>query len=162
LTHEEKVILYLLAAKLKRPCVAVEIGSFVGNSACFIALGLGGGDRLYCVDTWNNDAMDDPALPPRDTFSDFSRNVRDFRQTIVTLRGTSVTVAKSFKEPIDLLFIDGDHSYEGCLKDWQSWSGYLAPDAVVVFHDIGWAEGVIKVVKGHVSPRAKKEVRVPN
>ena len=59
LTDEEKVILYILASKLKRPCTAVEIGSFLGSSACFIALGLSKNGRLYCVDTWLNDAMDE-------------------------------------------------------------------------------------------------------
>ena len=88
LTNEEKVALYILASRLKSPCVAVEIGSFLGSSACFIALGLGHSGRLYCVDTWKNDAMDDPALTLRDTFSVFMENVRDFQRVIVPLRET--------------------------------------------------------------------------
>jgi predicted O-methyltransferase YrrM len=161
LTSEEKVLLYVLASKLKQPSVAVEIGSFLGSSATFIALGLRHKGQLYCVDTWNNDAMDESA-PPRDTFADFTKNVHDFRQTIVPLRGTSVSVSNTFARKIDLLFIDGDHSYDGCLNDWLSWNRYLAPGAVVAFHDIGWAEGVIKVVKEHVSPRSKRELHVRN
>jgi predicted O-methyltransferase YrrM len=162
LTHEEKVTLYFLASKLKRSSIAVEIGSFLGNSACFLALGLGRKGRLYCVDTWKNDAMDDPSLPPRDTFDEFFRNTRDFRKIIVPLRGTSISVAESFDARIDLLFIDGDHSYRGCLKDWVSWRPFLAPSATVVFHDIGWAEGVMKVVRERVSPIVKREVHMKN
>jgi predicted O-methyltransferase YrrM len=162
LTIEEKLTLYLLASKLKRSSIAVEIGSFLGSSACFIALGLNRGGRLYCVDTWNNDAMDDPTLPPRDTFADFQRNTQDLRRIIVPLRGASISVAEVFDARIDLLFIDGDHSYDGCLNDWVSWRRFLAPCAIVAFHDIGWADGVIKVVREHVSPRAKREVCMSN
>jgi predicted O-methyltransferase YrrM len=161
LTTEEKLTLYLLASKLKRSSIAVEIGSFLGSSACFIALGLSRGGQLYCVDTWNNVAMDDPDLP-RDTFADFQRNTRDFRGIIVPLRGASISVAEAFNARIDLLFIDGDHSYYGCLNDWVSWSRFLAPGAIAAFHDTGWADGVIKVVREQVSPRAKREVRMNN
>ncbi len=36
---------------------------------------------------------------------------------------------------IDLLFIDGDHSPQGCLEDWMQWHGHVAPGGVVAFHD---------------------------
>jgi predicted O-methyltransferase YrrM len=159
LTNDEKLLLYLLTLKMKRPAVAVEIGSFLGASACFLALGLGRTGRLYCVDTWNNDAMDEPE---RDTFNEFMRNVRNFREEIVPLRGTSARMATKFDRGINFLFVDGDHSYEECLNDWLSWSKFLEPEAIVVFHDVGWAEGVIRVVREHVSPLAKREVGMNN
>jgi hypothetical protein len=36
---------------------------------------------------------------------------------------------------VDLVFIDGDHSREGCERDWAAWSGFVAPGGRVVFHD---------------------------
>jgi predicted O-methyltransferase YrrM len=159
LTNDEKLTLYLLAVKLKAPAVAVEIGSFLGASACFMALGLSRKVLLYCVDTWNNDAMDEP---PRDTFDEFLWNARNFSRKIVPLKGTSASIARGFDCGIDFLFVDGDHSYEGCFNDWSSWSRFLKPGAVVVFHDIGWAEGVIRVVREQISPLATREVRMNN
>lgn len=38
--------------------------------------------------------------------------------------------------PYDFIFIDGDHTYEGVLRDWQTAVSASAPDAVVAFHDI--------------------------
>ena len=37
--------------------------------------------------------------------------------------------------PIDFLFIDGDHSYEGIKGDWQAWSDHVASDGIVALHD---------------------------
>jgi predicted O-methyltransferase YrrM len=36
---------------------------------------------------------------------------------------------------IDLLFIDGDHSYEGCKADLLTWLPHLADGGDIVFHD---------------------------
>lgn len=37
---------------------------------------------------------------------------------------------------IDLLFIDGDHTYEGVKKDWEMYSQLVRPGGMIVFHDI--------------------------
>ncbi len=37
---------------------------------------------------------------------------------------------------IDLLFIDGDHSYEGCLADFEMYSSLVSPQGIIAFHDI--------------------------
>jgi len=37
--------------------------------------------------------------------------------------------------PIDFLFIDGDHSYEGIKGDWEAWSNHIRPGGIVALHD---------------------------
>lgn len=37
---------------------------------------------------------------------------------------------------IDLLFIDGDHSYEGCMADFEIYRHMVSPAGLIVFHDI--------------------------
>jgi predicted O-methyltransferase YrrM len=37
---------------------------------------------------------------------------------------------------IDLLFIDGDHSYEGVKKDWKMYSTLVKKGGLVAFHDV--------------------------
>jgi len=40
------------------------------------------------------------------------------------------------KTPIDLLFIDGDHSYEGVVADYDLYRPLVRPGGLIVFHDI--------------------------
>ena len=37
--------------------------------------------------------------------------------------------------PVDFVFIDGDHSYDGLGEDWRGWSGLVAPGGCVALHD---------------------------
>ena len=37
--------------------------------------------------------------------------------------------------PIEVLFIDGDHSYEGAKADFERWSAFVQPGGHVLFHD---------------------------
>lgn len=39
-------------------------------------------------------------------------------------------------EKLDVLFIDGDHSYEGVKKDFELWSPLVRAGGMVLFHDI--------------------------
>jgi cephalosporin hydroxylase len=38
--------------------------------------------------------------------------------------------------PIDVLFIDGDHTYEGALRDFELYSPFVRPGGLIAFHDI--------------------------
>jgi predicted O-methyltransferase YrrM len=37
----------------------------------------------------------------------------------------------------DVVFIDGDHSYEGAKKDFEHWKASVKPGGVLLFHDAG-------------------------
>jgi predicted O-methyltransferase YrrM len=165
LTNRERVALY---DRARAPSVSsiVEIGSYLGASAAAFACGLRdtgkASARVYCVDTWNNDAMSDGN---RDTMSAFRKNTHEFGDVIVPMRGWSTDVVGAIAAQagtIDLLFIDGDHSYDACLADWQAYMSLLKPGGWVAFHDIGWAEGVQRVVAEEVVSRVRAQDRLPN
>lgn len=150
LTRAERLLLNKLSLSLPRNCCIVEIGSYVGGSSIFLAsAATGKNGMLYCVDTWKNEAMSEGL---RDTYNEFTKNTKTYEKWIVPLRGESVEVAKNFDKEIDLLFIDGDHSYEAVKSDVEAWFPKLKNGAIVVFHDYGWAEGVKRVVKEMVKP----------
>ncbi len=55
---------------------------------------------------------------------------------------------------VDILFIDGDHSYEGCMNDIVNWYDHLVPNGHLVLHDSyaggeGVQDALIDFVHGH-------------
>jgi len=150
MTLPEKLLLYRLAHGLRRGSVIVEVGSYLGASSTFMAAAAK--ERscvVYCVDTWMNDVMSEGQ---RDTYAEFLSNTQMYADQIQPLRGEALWIAKKFSEPIDLLFLDGDHSYAGCRSDVDAWLAKLKPSGIVVFHDIGWARGVQRIVQEIVKP----------
>jgi predicted O-methyltransferase YrrM len=150
LTKWEKLLLYKLALQLPLDGSALEIGSYLGASASFLASGVKERQgRVFCVDTWTNEGMSEGL---RDTYSEFLANIKPYNDVIIPLRGRSDNVAEEFSKKIDMLFIDGDHSYEAVKADVAAWFPKLNVNALVLFHDYGWAEGVQKVVDELVRP----------
>lgn len=161
MTGPEKIALYRLVRQSK-PQVIVEIGSYLGASSLFMAQAaqtVAPNCRLFCVDTWQNDAMPEGH---RDTYAEFSRNTQSHHRIIEAVRQKSDDAAKNFDHKIDLLFIDGDHEYAGANLDWQSWSPHLRENATVVMHDVGWAPGVQRVVNESILPISSGVGRLPN
>ena len=132
-------LLYDLARSLQ-PQVCVEIGSAQGWSSCHIGLALRENVRgkLYAIDPhqptdWN-DQNAVASLPI------LQRNLRrcGLESYVEIVRATSEVAAIGWDRPIDLLFIDGDHSYAGVKRDWELFSPHLSPFGVTVFHDATW------------------------
>lgn len=165
LTLEERVELFKLSSHSE---AVLEIGSYVGASACCFGAAMkrrevgGGAGRVYCIDTWQNDAMTEGS---RDTWQDFTANTAHCRDYIVPVKGFStdvVEIVASHTSALDLLFIDGDHSYDGVKADWDAYNRFLKPGAIVVFHDWGWAEGVKRVIRENVEPIVSSSDSLPN
>ena len=132
-------LLYGLARSIK-PKVCVEIGSARGKSACAVGLALrrNGGGKLYAIDphsvtTWNDkDSVD--------SFAIINAHLQkaELTEWVEIVRKTSGDAAKGWNKKIDLIFIDGDHSYEGVKADWELFLPHLSEFGVVVFHDTLW------------------------
>ena len=162
LTLQERCQLYLFAVDTK---AVLEIGSYIGASACCFGAAMKShkkSGQIYCVDTWNNDAMTEGF---RDTWEEFQKNTASYKEYIVPIRGYSINVVSevaSYVKSIDLLFIDGDHSYAGVKSDWNSYKTFLKAGSIVVFHDYGWAEGVKRVIIEEVTPLVVSMDSLPN
>jgi predicted O-methyltransferase YrrM len=172
LTIDEKLLLYKISKGLPKNARCAEIGSYFGASSCIIAKGLSDTGRLYCIDTWGNHAMiydeaakQDSLLTEKDTYTDFQKNTAKYRHKIIELRGWSTEKFADIKKSethLDFLFIDGDHAYDSVLKDWELYSTLIKKNGLVAFHDTGWAEGVIRVIKEQVMARAELIFKLPN
>jgi predicted O-methyltransferase YrrM len=136
---DSAAVLYGLVRSMK-PEVCVEIGSARGKSACYIGMALkeNGRGKLYAIDPheptdWNdNESVNSIEI--------FMKNISELglSKQVTLVRSYSEDAARDWKRPIDLIFIDGDHSYEGVRRDWELFVPYVKAFGVVVFHDTIW------------------------
>ena len=145
MTAGELNVLYDLAANAPEGARALEIGSYLGASSCYLAAGLSRrGGHLTCVDTWANETMPEGE---RDTFAEFRRNTSGAGSMISTVRKRSDELTEGdVTPPFDLVFIDADHSYPAVKRDVEIVRDWLRDGGVLAFHDTTYFEGVSRVV----------------
>lgn len=119
----------------------VEIGSYLGKSTAIIASSLPNHVEFHAIDTWNNDAMTEGQ---KDTWTTFIKNIDPWKHKVIAHKGTSHEISEYWYKPIDLLFIDADHSYEAVLSDLNDWYKYLRTGGVLLMHDYTYKVGVKK------------------
>lgn len=159
----ERGFLFQLACDLPADAQVVEVGSWMGASTCFIAGGLkGGAARIFAVDNFQglSTCGEDAAwyerhfkkLSARSTLEIFRKNFSDLGYTpraepIVSDSLTAAHSLAALRGAIDLIFIDGDHSYEACQADIEAWLPFLKRGGVAAFHDFGSrAVGVTRAI----------------
>jgi predicted O-methyltransferase YrrM len=139
-------VLYDLAAEGPGEGAIVNLGQFRGGSSIIMAKAskLKGRDKLHSFDPlyfpWTEDI--------------FKKN--DVADWIIYAQTTSQDGVKEWAKREDprirLLFVDGDHSYEGCRRDIVDWAPFIVPGGLLCVHDycnngIQWSS-LTEVVKG--------------
>jgi hypothetical protein len=121
-----------------RPRVIVELGTQNGvsySAMCQAVKSLDLGTSCFAVDTWSGDQH--AGLYSESVYHDFSRfHDQHYRFFSRLVRSTFDDALKHFEDrTVDLLHIDGLHTYEAVRHDYESWLPKLSPNAVVLFHD---------------------------
>ena len=151
LGDNEARFLAMLAASTPADGLIVEIGSFKGKSTVLLAsvaahYGLG---QIVAIDPHTSPSPTDPGLPPgASSFDEFSTALGSagLEEQVEIHRTFSREVAKDWNRPIRLLWIDGEHTYQGTKEDFEMFSPFLASGGVVALHDALHAfEGPIRV-----------------
>ena len=133
----------MLLVDLLRPQTIVELGTFYGVSYCAFCQAvqeLGITAHAYAIDTWRGDKhggyFDDEVL------EDLRRHHDPLYSTFSRLvQGSFDDAVRNFPEnSIDLLHIDGLHTYEAVKHDFETWLPKLSNRGVVLFHDINVRE----------------------
>jgi len=122
---------------LIRPRRFVELGVHHGMSffaACQVAEQLGTGTHCVAVDSWIGDPH--AAYHTPDVFSDFKKNLQGHPGHHY-IQGVFSDACESFENgSIDLLHIDGYHTYEAVKDDFNTWLPKMSDIGVIMVHDV--------------------------
>jgi MMP 1-O-methyltransferase len=141
LSPNEASALFEFASRLPANSTIVEIGSWKGKSTYCLARGLKQG-RVIAIDAF--DASGDTGsveayeklkgeLPLVSQFRERMRHL-GVLEKIEIYQGFSHEFVGDISD-IYLLFIDGDHSKEGCEFDYLNYAPYLVSGGYILFHD---------------------------
>ena len=134
----------LWLVKELQPLTIVDLGVDRGFSTfIYGAQNIG---KVYGIDWFNKysflgERIDD-YIP---TMRNKRKMQKKFRITNVTIIKSKFSeVAKIWKKNIDILHIDGAHTYNDVEEDYQTWRKFLNENSVILFHDTNIYEGVIR------------------
>lgn len=159
LTELEGAALYTAAKCGPGEGKIVEIGSFKGRSTIWLATGSrkAGREAVYAVDTHLGSpehrvgAELASHMPPEGTTEFvFRKNIQQagVEDWIVPFVMSSEDALRLWRDPIRLLFIDGEHTYEAVRRDFFGWQRHVVIDGLVAFHDVDRWDGSPKVLDG--------------
>lgn len=163
LTGAEAAALYRIVTWLPAGANVVEIGSWKGKSTFCMARGLPAGATLYAIDPFDASGEQGSATTydqrKGDTplFTQFTESMTQLgvMDHIRPLVGYSHQFIGQIAT-IHFLFIDGDHSPEGCQFDFDHYGPAVASGGYLAFHDYrperGDSWGPNWVIAHHVLP----------
>jgi len=127
-----------VAMEIIRPAVLVELGTAAGDSYCSFCqavVELELPTRCTAIDTWKGDSHQ--GRYSEDTFRKFCGYHDPLYGTFSRLlRAEFDQAAVKFPDgSIDVLHIDGYHTYEAVKHDFETWLPKLSRRAVVLLHD---------------------------
>lgn len=148
---DEGLLLFRYAREALPLGPVLEVGTYCGKSALY----LGGaarevGGTVFTVDHhhgseenqagWEHHDPEvvDPRTGRMDTLPFFRHTLEraGLEEQVVAVIGTSVTVARHWRTPLAMLFIDGGHAEEHAQNDYTGWARWVQPGGLLVIHDV--------------------------
>jgi predicted O-methyltransferase YrrM len=170
--HYTKDLVYIaLLARVLSPKVVFEIGTFQGHSALLLALNTGSDAKVYTLDLPKDSkvhsqlattVVDEAHIRRHRSFDDYLYQQHELGQKVNQLYGDSASFDFSdWVGNVDLLFIDGAHSYDYVRSDTLNALKCCHSGRVIMWHDYGrWGvNGVSQWL--HAFSRQQEVYRLP-
>lgn len=124
----------------------VEIGCYLGISTELFAMF---SKEITTVDLWGIDETYDGGENPKEYWPIIEKQARDRLSkysNVTIIKDKSSNASKNFEnESLDLVYLDGNHSYFGLMDDIENWYNKINIGGVLSGHDYNQVE-VKKVV----------------
>ncbi|MFE2111448.1 class I SAM-dependent methyltransferase [Kitasatospora sp. NPDC059463] len=150
---DEGLALYAAAVTAARRTglPVLEIGTYCGRSAILLAdAAREAGTVALTVDhhrgseeqqpgwEYHDPTLVDPEVGRMDTLPRFRRTLHaaGLEEHVVALVGRSPQIAALWGGRLALVFIDGGHTDEHATADYEGWAPHLAPEGLLVVHDV--------------------------
>ena len=143
--------LYEAAAAARGRGAIVEIGSWKGRSTVWLASGARSArQKVQAIDP-HVGSREDPGERTLDAFRENLERA-GVASAVEPLVMTSAEAARTLQGPVELLFVDGDHSPEGARSDADLWLHRVVEGGTVMFHDVA--------TSGYAGPRRVFQQRI--
>lgn len=118
------------------PDVTVDLGVDYGFSLFALAIPqIGTVYGIDSFDAWGSNESGGGHHP--DNYETVARfKAQHGFDNITVIRGYFSDVVKTWDRSIDILHIDGLHTYDAVKEDWNNWTGFVPETGVVIMHDI--------------------------
>lgn len=136
---DEAAYLFSLARSLS-PCRILEIGRYRGGSTLLLAAAIDENSKLTSIDNLTKAGCDDSALLKVLGKAGFSHKVE-----LIIQDSTGVEAGAG---SYDIIFIDGDHTYEGITKDYEHWKYAVKTGGHLMLHDAAYGRRFASVLDG--------------
>lgn len=131
---DEAAYLYKVARSVKS-ATCLEIGRFKGGSTFLMAAALDDESQVVSVD---NHTKMTAVFNPQESDAQLLQALRRFGfDKKVNLLVADSTSLPAEEHSYDLVLFDGDHSYEGVLRDWLHYKNAIKLGGHAIFHDAG-------------------------
>ncbi|MCX5921925.1 MAG: class I SAM-dependent methyltransferase [Candidatus Dependentiae bacterium] len=142
-----------------KPTVVVEIGSWLGASAIFMAGLLPDESKLYAIDHWQGSREHFDGNYNRllvKLYHQFLSNVihSNVAHKIVPVKTSSLDAATLLDINPDLIYIDGSHDPVDVYNDIMAWYPKLAVGGIMCGDDYGWGNEQVGYVNSGVDKAA--------
>ena len=152
-TKNEQKALYKYSKLAK---FIVEIGVFEGYNTREFALNSSNDTVIFAIDPFIKGSLGFSYLKAI-AINNWKRN--NVLRKIKILRGLSWNMYNQINNALDLVFIDGDHSFESVKKDFILFSQKLSANGVIAFHDarvFKW--GSVRLIEEIIKPNRKWKI----